>query len=462
MGRKRNKKTVDKHKGEGELSSESDTDIEFRQPSLNLNIRDRSMRSRSRINRSGDESDISTHSLPHFIDKEEVVRVHELGYSSMPSSITNHHITLGQSEPVSLVYKSAPTETIESRSRYESMPKSVDLPGNQNTTASPDLSLLCSTLSSLTTAMNDNNTALTIGLRNTISCITDSLRETNTNINASLTTIQKENQITSDLLKSMSVSLDELVQNSRASFLPSNNNAGPSTSSESYIDSSHTLRTEPNVDRTSPSQAPHSHPSISEPALHRHSRSVDSEIQQTVGDCFIDRQKTPVQINEPASHFQNPTPVDPQYNITPVQITQPAVHYPVTTVFDSQYKNTPDTSSSQFHIPSNVSQDVHGRSSRRNQNIKDIRPQDRHIKLPAFTGNENESWKVWFTRFTAIGNWCNWDDTRRLNELIQRLDGVAAYYVFDEISPEYLNNFQCLVKELSNRFQSIETHKMYN
>ena len=34
---------------------------------------------------------------------------------------------------------------------------------------------------------------------------------------------------------------------------------------------------------------------------------------------------------------------------------------------------------------------------------------NRNVKLPAFTGNCNDSWKVWYSRFTTDANLNNWD-----------------------------------------------------
>ena len=59
-----------------------------------------------------------------------------------------------------------------------------------------------------------------------------------------------------------------------------------------------------------------------------------------------------------------------------------------------------------------------------------------HVCLPAFAGNSNDSWKVWHARFTTIANLNKWDETTRLSELMQRLQGTVAEFVFDEILEE--------------------------
>ena len=93
--------------------------------------------------------------------------------------------------------------------------------------------------------------------------------------------------------------------------------------------------------------------------------------------------------------------------------------------------------------------------------LHDACSRNRGVKLPVFSGNSSESWKVWFSRFSTIANLNNWDDSTRLSELLQRLHGTAAEFVFDEIPSELIGNFQSLVHELSLRFQTVETNKTF-
>ena len=51
------------------------------------------------------------------------------------------------------------------------------------------------------------------------------------------------------------------------------------------------------------------------------------------------------------------------------------------------------------------------------------------VRLPAFTGNSADSWKVWHARFTIIADLNQWDETTRLSELMQRFQGTAAEFV---------------------------------
>ena len=84
-----------------------------------------------------------------------------------------------------------------------------------------------------------------------------------------------------------------------------------------------------------------------------------------------------------------------------------------------------------------------------------------HVRLRAFTGNSNDSWKVCHARFTSIANLNKWDETTRLSELMQRLQGTAAEFVFDEIPEEMLTNYEILVSELDSRFKSVETNRTF-
>ena len=86
---------------------------------------------------------------------------------------------------------------------------------------------------------------------------------------------------------------------------------------------------------------------------------------------------------------------------------------------------------------------------------------NKFVKLPAFTGNSKDNWKVWYSRFNTVADLNHWDEKTRLSELIQRLQGTAADFVFDEISSDSIKSYEGLVRELHLRFQSVETCKTY-
>ncbi|KAH3888945.1 hypothetical protein DPMN_012990 [Dreissena polymorpha] len=44
-----------------------------------------------------------------------------------------------------------------------------------------------------------------------------------------------------------------------------------------------------------------------------------------------------------------------------------------------------------------------------------------------------------------------------LDQLLPRLEGLAAQFAFSQLSPNLLNDYQFLVEELDSRFRVIET-----
>ena len=68
---------------------------------------------------------------------------------------------------------------------------------------------------------------------------------------------------------------------------------------------------------------------------------------------------------------------------------------------------------------------------------------------------------MWHARFTTTADLNQWDETTRLTELMQRLQGIAAEFVFDEIPQEMLTNYVSLVSELDSRFKSVEANRTF-
>lgn len=81
------------------------------------------------------------------------------------------------------------------------------------------------------------------------------------------------------------------------------------------------------------------------------------------------------------------------------------------------------------------------------------------IKIPPFTGNED--WAVWLTRFEAIAERKGWSESQMLDQLLPRLDGQAAEFVFSQLHASVLHNYRELKTELSNRYRVIETARLY-
>lgn len=92
-----------------------------------------------------------------------------------------------------------------------------------------------------------------------------------------------------------------------------------------------------------------------------------------------------------------------------------------------------------------------------------FRPRQRKMrnlhKLPPFTGKE--SWKVWRNRFEEMAERYCWSEQDRFDQLQPCLQGVAAEFVFGQLSKKARSNYDILMKELDSRFRVIETRKTY-
>jgi len=82
------------------------------------------------------------------------------------------------------------------------------------------------------------------------------------------------------------------------------------------------------------------------------------------------------------------------------------------------------------------------------------------VKLPTFSGKED--WMTWRTQFEVIATRFGWTEDEMLDQLLPRLEGQAAQFVFSQLRPDIINNYRDLTNELSSRFQSIETPRSYS
>ena len=81
-------------------------------------------------------------------------------------------------------------------------------------------------------------------------------------------------------------------------------------------------------------------------------------------------------------------------------------------------------------------------------------------KLPDFTGShDDEKSDIWITRFNEA--LYKFNSPEKLGQLLPRLRGIAADFVFDQLSPEVRSEYHALVYELRKRFQTFETPRMY-
>lgn len=82
-----------------------------------------------------------------------------------------------------------------------------------------------------------------------------------------------------------------------------------------------------------------------------------------------------------------------------------------------------------------------------------------HVKIPPFTGKE--AWDVWITRFETIARRYGWNQEEKLNHLLPCIDGEAAHFVYSQLTPIALDNYNALVREMQSRFRVIETPRAF-
>ena len=106
--------------------------------------------------------------------------------------------------------------------------------------------------------------------------------------------------------------------------------------------------------------------------------------------------------------------------------------------------------------------DSHGLSSSEDEDTPIIRhTRDHHSpKLPPFTG-ENETWQVWFNRFTDVAGRKGWSKAQKLDELLPRLQGPAGDFVYGQLPRSTREHFKELARELEYRFRKIETEATF-
>jgi hypothetical protein len=81
------------------------------------------------------------------------------------------------------------------------------------------------------------------------------------------------------------------------------------------------------------------------------------------------------------------------------------------------------------------------------------------VKIPAFTGSED--WVVWITRFEAIAQRWGWTENEMLDQLLPRIEGHAANFVFSQLHLSLLHSYRDLKVELNNRYRTIETPRLF-
>ena len=90
---------------------------------------------------------------------------------------------------------------------------------------------------------------------------------------------------------------------------------------------------------------------------------------------------------------------------------------------------------------------------------RQARPDYSEVKLPPFNGKEE--WKIWINRFEAVAERRNWNEEKKLDNLLPKLQGKAGDFVFSQLSHSTLASYRELIKELNSRFRVVETRKTF-
>jgi len=81
------------------------------------------------------------------------------------------------------------------------------------------------------------------------------------------------------------------------------------------------------------------------------------------------------------------------------------------------------------------------------------------VKISSFSGSED--WATWITQFEVIANRFRWSEEEMLDQLLPRIEGPAAQFVFSQLRQDTLNSYKDLTYELRCRFQPIETARSF-
>jgi hypothetical protein len=79
--------------------------------------------------------------------------------------------------------------------------------------------------------------------------------------------------------------------------------------------------------------------------------------------------------------------------------------------------------------------------------------------MAQYTGKEE--WQTWIAQFETIANRYGWGVDERLDQLLPRLEGAAAQFVFSQLPPHVLDNYYELLGEIDSRFKIIETPRSF-
>ncbi|XP_062574023.1 uncharacterized protein LOC134235877 [Saccostrea cucullata] len=80
-------------------------------------------------------------------------------------------------------------------------------------------------------------------------------------------------------------------------------------------------------------------------------------------------------------------------------------------------------------------------------------------KLPPYTGSEK--WRVWLNRFESVAKLAKWTAKEKLQQILPRIQGIAADFVFGQLKKETIGNYETLVAEIESRFGTLENKRVY-
>ncbi len=96
----------------------------------------------------------------------------------------------------------------------------------------------------------------------------------------------------------------------------------------------------------------------------------------------------------------------------------------------------------------------------KHEQLSNVHHQKAVPKLPDFNGShKDEKFEIWITRFNEA--LYKFNSSERLDQLLPKLRGIAANFVFDQLNPEVRSDYHALVYELRKRFQTFESPRMY-
>lgn len=116
-----------------------------------------------------------------------------------------------------------------------------------------------------------------------------------------------------------------------------------------------------------------------------------------------------------------------------------------------RHRRTPSTSDSDSDHRS-TSTDSHSSATRTRYHRS--YSSNHYARLPPFTALE--SWRVYYNKFKDVAKLEGWTESEKLKQLLPRLQGKAAKFVFGQLPLSVWSNYRELVRELNHRFGKVD------